>query len=387
MDESLLLRRRHRRNWISLLAAAALSAYGAYRIYHHPSIFRLRRKIAKLVNSLLSLFDSVSSAADTVTLVSGDLNRFLRSSSDEIPSSLRQVAKLASSEEVSGSVSRVFEAMTVGIARGIRSSDKMGPTAGADGFLDRVLDKAFSSAGSGFASVVVGSFARNLVIAFYSRGAEDGEDGRSGPNFLAGSRWVDVVCSVKSRELIADGIQVFVGTAVAVFLEKTMHINTYDEFFAGMTNPKHENRVREMLVSVCNGAMETLVRTSHAVLTNPSSASSLNLENDRRSSSYSKHDKSNGWIGEVSSTLAVPINRKLILDVTGRVTFESVRSLLDFTIWKVSEVTKMGMSSIQGKVLERGLEVVKYLTARSMVITTICFVVCMHMFSGTRCLM
>ncbi|KAI0497653.1 hypothetical protein KFK09_020886 [Dendrobium nobile] len=366
---------RRRRNWMLLAAAVGLSTYAAYRM-----------KIPKFAGALLSLADAVSSTSDSANLISADLNRFLRSDSDEIPSSLKQLSKIAASDELAGSVSRVFEGLTVGIARGIRSTEgnDVGDRAGLS---DRVLDKFFSSAGSGFASVIVGSFARNLVIGFYSTGAE----GSGGPDLPAGRSWLDIVCAEKCKKLIADSIQVFVGTAVAVFLDKTMHINTFDEFFAGITNPRHEARVKEMFVSVCNGAMETLVRTSHRVLTSPNSDSSanpeINLETDRNCYFDSMNGESNGWVNQVSSTLAVPSNTKFVLDVTGRVTFETVRSIIEFAMWKVSDGVKIGMSSIRQDVTNKGLEVARFISARSIVIATICFVLCMHIFAGTRGLM
>ncbi|KAL0911138.1 hypothetical protein M5K25_019254 [Dendrobium thyrsiflorum] len=366
---------RRRRKWILLAAAAGLSTYAAYRM-----------KIPKFAGALFSLADAVSSTSDTANLISADLNRFLRSDSDEIPSSLKQLSKIAASDELAGSVSRVFERLTVGIARGIRSTEGNDVDDRA-GLSDRVLDKLFSTAGSGFASVIVGSFARNLVIGFYSTGAEGGV----GPDLPAGRSWLDLVCAEKCKELIADSIQVFVGTAVAVFLDKTMHINTFDEFFAGITNPRHEAMVKEMFVSVCNGAMETLVRTSHRVLTSPNSDLSanpeINLETDRNCYFASMNGESNGWVNQVSPTLAVPSNTKFFLDVTGRVTFETVRSIIQFAMWKVSDGVKIGMSSIRQEVTNKGLEVVRYVSARSIVIATICFVLCMHIFVGTRGLM
>ncbi|GFQ01941.1 protein phloem protein 2-like a10 [Phtheirospermum japonicum] len=180
------------------------------------------------------------------------------------------------------------------------------------------MEKLISSAGTGFVSVVVDSFARNLILRFYSNGGSN-ED----------PTWLSVLSDDKCRVLIADCIKTFVSTAFAVYLDKTIDVNFYDEMFSGLTNPKHQNKVTDFLVSLCNGAVETLVKSSNQVLT-ASKQDLVSGSNDY----YSIHDRSNsGWVRRVSSTLAVPRNRKFVRDVTGRVTFEMVRSVVRFFLW------------------------------------------------------
>ena len=107
-----------------------------------------------------------------------------------------------------GSVIRVTEAMTVGVLRGYRSNNRDGVEEGSNsGFADKFMDKLTSTAGIGFASVVVGSFARNLVLGFYS--SDQLNEGLNGEGLACASHgesnsWVNVIYNDKCRELIAD---------------------------------------------------------------------------------------------------------------------------------------------------------------------------------------
>lgn len=398
-----------RKRWILAAAALAFSGYGAYRVYNSPSVAQKRRRLLKLVGALVSLAEAVSESTETIALVSKDLKEFLRSDSDEVPNSLKQISKIAKSAEFSESITEVSRALTVGALRGYNSEskDNVNGNGGVLGFTDHVLDKLFTPAGSGFVSVVVGSLARNLVMAIFMdrRSSLQSEtEGSSVPG------WLNVLCDDRVKDLVGDCIQQFVSTAVTIFLEKTMDINTYDELFSGMTNPKHEKKVREMLVSVCNGAVETLVKTSHQVLkSSRSNANSYSvspclavegskglrftgvdwkqgvLSHKGLRDSYGL-PKNSGWVDKVSSTLAVPSNRRLVLDVTGRVTFETVRSLLEYLMEKLHDGVRQSVNAVHDEVVDRGIEVVRYATAKSSIITTLCLSLCLHILDGAAIL-
>lgn len=386
---------RKRKKLVLLFAAFGFTGYSLYSVYHLASVARKRERVSKLFSALLSVAEAVTDSAESVGVVSKDLKQFLQSNSDQIPNSLKQISKITRSNEFSESLTRLSQALTIGILRGYRSVSSSDGGANS-GFSDQVMDKLFTTAGSGFASVVVGSFARNLVMAFFSDGQSSEGSNSKGSEMNQIPQWVNVFCDDKCRELIGDCIQMLVSTAVAVYLDKTMDMDFYDELLSGLTNPKHEVQVRDILVSVCNGAVETLVKTSHRVLISSNSNSSpspfleieeglspgKNWDLGLKSRKLLAEKKDNVWVGKVSSTLAVPRNRRFALDVTGRVTFETVRSFLEVLLEKLYEAVKKCVNVVHEEIIDRSLEVVRFASAKSSLVATTCLSLCLQILNG-----
>ncbi|GMH14856.1 hypothetical protein Nepgr_016697 [Nepenthes gracilis] len=418
-----------RKKWIFLFAAFGFTGYGVYKVYHMPPVAKERKRFLRLLSAIVSFVDAVSNSAEAAGIVAMDLKEFLQSDSDEIPNSLKQISKITKSEEFLESISRLTQSITAGVWRAYRleARDVDGMKGNNSGFYDKFVDKLFSTSGSGFASAVVGSFARNLVMAFFA----DEKFNLNTSNLSSSSmnvksscseepsipRWVNVMCNDNCRELIGDCIQLFVSTAVAVFLDKTAHINTYDELFAGLTNPNHEKQVRDMLVFVLNGAVETLVKNSHQVLTSSDSSLSSRLLTGTKSHTnlnpITNHmntakgrnlitAKENGydgrellandrqvvgWVSMMLGTLSVPSNRRFVLDVTGRVTFETVRSFLEFLLEKVLDSVRRSFDLVNEVVIDKGVEVVRYVSAKSSVIAAVCLSLCLGVLDGAWLLM
>ncbi|KGN48630.1 protein PHLOEM PROTEIN 2-LIKE A10 [Cucumis sativus] len=367
-----------RSNWILLIAALGFTGYSAYTLYHLPSISRKRAKISKFFAALSSAATAFSDSADCVATLSKDLKEFLHSDSDEIPQSLKQISKLARSDEISDSLTRLSKAITLGVLRGYdqysRGGDKEKENENekSSDFTDRIMEKLCSESGCGFVSVVVGSFARNLVMALM-------EESKSGSSLVEG--WMmGVVYDEKSKELMGELIRMFVSSAISVYLEKTMEINTFDQIFSGLTNPKHEKEMREMLVSISNGAVKTLIRTSHQVLLGQGPGKKVEEFEDMEMGLKPKmeigkrpRNGGSGW-GK---------NKKVIVNLTGRMTFEMVRSFIEVLLEKIYEGMKRSVDIVNEEVIERGLEIVRYVASKTSVIATICLSLCFHVLDTT----
>ncbi len=345
-----------------------------------------------------------------------------------------------------------------------------------NGLVDRLLNKLFSEAGKGFASVVVASATRSLVVSVMeqfnllrnSTNQSANRDERADVlSFL-----MDFASSTKNRVLIMDCIQTFVATAVSVYLDRTKDVNIFDDMIAGIVKPEHQGPVTELLTSVCSSSIETLVRTSQEVLafggksTHPLNENLANqaqhpasslirplkqeekilhmsgvfpsaLDENSASSSTTGRDPDKATfvhrqgqhlsnnnkplvviptaflndghqkrdeaafmsgIDALSRVLAVPSNRKLIMEVAGTMTSEGVRSFIEVLIGRFTasfhgkktkeeepmkkEEREMAKRSVIGDKLQQVGDLTKAAVDKSVVAITMCFVICLHSVVG-----
>lgn len=408
---------RKRRSWLLAIAAMAGTGYGFYRFCRSSLIATKKYELLALLNSLVTISEAASASAQTVSLVSNDVKTFLKSDSDEIPTSLKQLFKLVQCREVNETLTTVSSAMATGVFRGL--SGEEGNSAGP-GVAERVMDKFFTAAGTGFVSVVVGNFARNLVVSFFEHYQNLKSLNLNLSSRTSGeSGFVDVLCRGEIKALIAECTRSFVSTAVAIYLDKTMHINMYDEICAGLTNPKHEAQMKGILITVFNGVVETFVSTSCDVLINGSFEGKENFchsdgETDiRHASDNYKADcvfdplgievggvhldqttldirdvnsgvsrAKHSWIDKISYTLSIPSNRKLLVEVSGKVTVEASRSFFEFVLHKFTEFFTVTLPNACHDAWHRLIEIVRYVGAKSIVVATVCLAICFHAFTG-----
>jgi hypothetical protein len=97
-------------------AAAVLAGTLAYKAYSSNSVAQTRHSLARLRASLVKYSEALSSGADLCCTLVRDLQRFLQSDSTEVPGSLRQLAKLLQSQEVTQTTTKAVAAVYRGVA-------------------------------------------------------------------------------------------------------------------------------------------------------------------------------------------------------------------------------------------------------------------------------
>lgn len=244
--------------------------------------------------------------------------------------------------------------------------------------VDRLVEKLFSESGKGFASAMVASASQSFVTSIieYMNTPNSSRDMRSESEGGLIKGMVSLARSVDGKAVLTNWIQTFVGTAVSVYLDQTKDINAFDELAASLEKPEHRSAITDLLSTVCEASTSSFVRTSHEVLTSdPSSSKEDSIskaivpsseggelfhdtegsevfynmgEQEPISPRYSpvkwkgrtvvgKSDPApTNYIEQISNVLAVPSNRKLILDIARTMTSSAVRSTIDVSLGKVS---------------------------------------------------
>lgn len=304
-----------------------------------------------------------------------------------------------------------------------------GDQKGKEDLVDRLTEKLFSESGKGFASAMVATASRSFVssVLEHMNAPKKNEGAESGGEFARGL--LKCAHSADGRAVLTDWIQTFVGTAVSVYLDRTKDINTFDELAESLGKPEHQGPITDLLTTICEASTSSFVRTSHEVLTSDPSTSSngVRQETDSSSSDLGElfHDSEGSevfydmgeqeplspshspvqWKGKatvgrrepdltnyaehIAKVIAVPSNRKLILDIAGTMTTSAVRSTIDVSLAKLSAAfSGKGLGpeapkrSGVGEKLQAVGDATKVVVDKSVVLMTMCFAVCLHSVMG-----
>ncbi|EFJ27419.1 hypothetical protein SELMODRAFT_95450 [Selaginella moellendorffii] len=366
----------HRRKKAFLIAAAlAAGGCASYSYYRSESFQRRKRQVILILDGLGKLLQAAASAADSASLISGDLKDFLESSNEEgeVPRSIRQLLKILRCPELQDLVA----VTTSSVCKVI-----MADTSPEDTFPSRahqkLLNKLFSDPGKGFASAIVGSAVRNLVVCYF----EEMERKAELENEL-----LDLACSTKGKALLAECIQIFVEATVSTYLDKTQEVNMFEEMVEAVTKPVHRVPAQEMIVSVCNGAVDTFVRTSYEVLSE-SSKETTRLDmtpvsfNSSEAVSALQQDPGN-FLEKIFGALTIPSNRMLVMDLAGKVTAEAVRSFFGLVIAVSAPYVRSSRDVVHSKAAVVRTRFSQDAATKVLVWVTVCLALFLHIFVNT----
>ncbi|CAK9873609.1 unnamed protein product [Sphagnum jensenii] len=377
---------RRRRTVLLTCGAVAAGGYVSYRLYRSAVFARKRYQVYLFCKSLWSILEVLALGSDSASVVFKDLHSFLLSDKDEVPRSLKQLLKIGACPELQRFGASIAEGEMNAVSEEVGNQ-----------LADRLLNKLFSEAGKGFASAVVASASRSLVVSVieqlnllrYSTNQNSiGEEKSDALTWL-----MEFASSTKARPVIIDCIQTFVATAVSVYLDRTKDVNVFDDMVTGIVKPEHQGPVTELLSTVCSSSVETLVRTSHEVL------ASVVVPNSFLNDASGKKDEAAfmSVIDGLSRVLAVPSNRKLIMEVAGTMTSEGVRSFIEVLMGRFTAVFRgktkeeepmnqdgreLVKRSVIGDKLQQVGDLTKAAVDKSVVAMTMCFVICLHSVVG-----
>ncbi|XP_024525965.1 protein PHLOEM PROTEIN 2-LIKE A10 [Selaginella moellendorffii] len=455
----------HRRKKAFLIAAAlAAGGYASYSYYRSESFQRRKRQVILILDGLGKLLQAAASAADSASLISGDLKDFLESSNEEgeVPRSIRQLLKILRCPELqdlvavtTSSVCKVIMAGTspedtspsrahheksldrnnlvmyrdrlqfraessdgwrreryenFEVKRTVPgSSSKPSRTMRHEGLSEKLLNKLFSDPGKGFASAIVGSAVRNLVVCYFEEMERKAElENESAPEiFELGANGIvrthgrlsedpgewkpakllDLACSTKGKALLAECIQIVVEATVSTYLDKTQEVNMFEEMVEAVTKPVHRVPAQEMIVSVCNGAVDTFVRTSYEVLSESSKQTTrLDMTPVSFNSSEAVSALQQGpgnYLEKIFGALTIPSNRMLVMDLAGKVTAEAVRSFFGLVIAVSAPYVRSSRDVVHSKAAVVRTRFSQDAATKVLVLVTVCLAVFLHIFVNT----
>lgn len=304
-----LSRRQARRLLIALGCGAG--GYALYRWYWYSTskCDRSPSTWARLQRAWRQYSDSFVAAAEVSSDLMADVQRFLQSDQNEVPPSLVQLMKLASSPEACTTLTRLSAAARTGLLP-MGSWDTVGQgadagTAPARPWTEQLMDALVSERGQTLVSLVIGVGARNMVKTLCEHytptaagGAQGSIDGAralaigrpatgeqrqptaAGPSWSrdrAGleqqswlQRFFDVLATPNGKDVMVVALDVFVHRAVSTWVDAIPDVDAWQQIFAAASDPRH----RPMVERATHIFTRTAVRSAFACAREPASSTS-----------------------------------------------------------------------------------------------------------------
>ncbi len=265
-------------------AAAAVTAYAAYRVYSGPAeepspqngrAPRSKSQLTRWLGLLSNCSNAASSLAESAALVSSDLRTFLTSDATELPQSLRQLNRLLQAPELQDTVTIV----SASVVRGVAS---VGPAPGQDGrsALDTLIEAVLSERGRGLVGMAVGIATRNAtstVCELMERRLQAAASQPGGSGSLSARDILELLTSEHGEQLLTLLLTKSIRTAVTSYVDATTGYNLYDDMLSSIAKQENRDALTDVLTRLTACFCKELVvsyRRAMATGTSPVSAAS-----------------------------------------------------------------------------------------------------------------
>lgn len=156
-----------RRTWLTpgqrklvIACAATVGVCAAYKVYRSERLKATHKALQTAADTLARYGDAASSVGQVAAVVAEDIRTFLASDSDEVPRSLRQLAKLARCSDVQDTLA----ACVASSIKGVLSCDAGQP--GEPSLVDKVIDAVLSDRGQTLVGLAVRTAAQQSTETF-----------------------------------------------------------------------------------------------------------------------------------------------------------------------------------------------------------------------------
>lgn len=145
---------------VLLACTATVGVVAAYKVYRSERLKATQQALQTAADTLAKYSDAASSVGQVAAVIAHDINAFLASDSNEVPRSLRQLAKLARCSDVQDTLA----ACVASSLKGVMSSSSGEP--GEPSLVDKVIEAVLSDRGQTLVGLAVRTAAQQSTDTF-----------------------------------------------------------------------------------------------------------------------------------------------------------------------------------------------------------------------------
>ena len=119
--------------------------------------------------------------------------------------------------------------------------------------LGQTLEKVFSEKGSSFFAILAASVARQTVETLMDSASDQTNSGE------AFEKYKDILLSEEGKQFVSDLLVTLVVESTSIYIDKTVHVNYYDQILETAVKPQHKTFVEGLCVKLCRVVTETMM--------------------------------------------------------------------------------------------------------------------------------